>query len=75
MTRNGSGKTRQDQCVCVRSNLPPHTLGSQKSGTKAMDSSQYGNDFFKGDLAKNALFESYGVICLLQQSAATMQCS
>ena len=37
-------------CVCVRSNLPPHTHWNHKSEVPT-DSSQYGNDF-KGDLTK-----------------------
>ena len=60
-------------CVCVRSNMPPHTLESQKRGTNGFIAIR--ERFKKGDLAKNALFKSDGVICLPQQSMATMQCS
>ena len=43
-------------CVCVRSNLPPHTLESQNTdNTERLKK--------KGDLAKNILFKSYGIIC------------
>ena len=47
--------------VCVRSNLPPHTLESQKRGTNGFIAKR--KIFLKGDLAKNVSFKSYGVIC------------
>ena len=48
---------------CVRSNLPPHTLESQKR-----DTSQY--EKHSTDFTKNASFKSYGVICSPRAAAA-----
>ena len=49
-------------CVCVRSNLPPHTLESQKRVTNGFIAIR--ESFLNcNDLAKNASFKSYGVIC------------
>ena len=46
-------------CVCVRSNLPPHTLESQKRETNGFIAIQ---ELFKvfADFAENASFQSYG---------------
>ena len=49
-------------CVCVRSNLPPHTLESQKRDTNGFIATQEPFLIF-ADFAKNASFKSYGVIC------------
>ena len=56
-------------CMCVRSNLPPHTLESQRE--IVTDSSQYGNNFLKGDFSKNVSFKSYGVIYLPRAAPAS----
>ena len=44
--------------VCVRSNLPPHTLESQKRGSYQRIHRKTEN-ILKGDLAKNVSFKSY----------------
>ena len=48
-------------CVCVHSNLPPHTLESQKRDTNGFIAirEQFKK---KGDFCKNVSFKSYGVI-------------
>ena len=48
-------------CVCVRSNLPPHRLESQKQDTNRFITIR--EHFLKGDFAKNVSFKSYGEIC------------
>ena len=50
-------------CVCVHSYLPPHTLESQKRDTNGFCAIQGSFEIF-ADFPKNALFKSYGVICL-----------
>ena len=53
-------------CVCVRSNLPPHTLESQERyDTNGLITIQ--EQFKKGDFCKNVSFKTYGVICYLEQ--------
>ena len=49
-------------CVCVRSNLPPHTLESQKRDTNIIIYCNTGTILNFADFAKNALFKSCGVI-------------
>ena len=48
--------------VCVRSNLPPHTLESQKRNTNGFYRNT-GTILNFADFPKNASFKSYGVIC------------
>ena len=49
-------------CICVRSNLPPNTLESQKRDTNGLIAIQ-GTVLNSTNFAKNASFKSYGVIC------------
>ena len=49
-------------CVCVHSYLPHHTLESQNRDTKVHSNTAIVFNF--ADFPKNALFESYGIICL-----------
>ena len=48
-------------CVCVRSNLPPHTLDSQMRDTNGFVAIRE-PFFYFADFPQNALFKSYGVI-------------
>ena len=50
-------------CMCVYVLICRLTHWNYKS-EGPMDSSEYRNDFKNGDLAKNALFKSYDIICL-----------
>ena len=58
--------------VCVRSNLSPHTLESQKRGTNGYIAKL--KRFKKGDLTKNVSFKSYGVICYPRAAQASQRC-
>ena len=57
-------------CICVRSNLPPHTLESQKRDSNGFIAIQ--ELIKKGDFYKNVSFKSYGVICLPQAAPASL---
>ena len=59
-------------CMCVHSNLPPHTLESQKRDTNGFIAIR--EQFLKGDLKKHVLFKSYGIICLPRAAPASYRC-
>ena len=48
-------------CMCVRSNLPPHTLESQTRYQRIHRNT--GTILYFANFAKNGSFKSYGVIC------------
>ena len=49
-------------CMCVHSNLPPHTLELQNNTGIVLNFA---------DFPKNASFKSYGVICLPRAGSAS----
>ena len=61
-------------CVCmsVRSNLPPHTLESQKRDANGFIAIR--ERLKKGDFCKNVSFKSYGVMCLPRAAPASYRC-
>ena len=59
-------------CVCVRSNLPPHTLESQKKRYPRIHRNTGTRQFLIfADFAKNSSFKGYGVICSLRAAPAS----
>ena len=58
-------------CMCVHSYLPPHTLESQKRDTNKSIAIQGGIVLNFANFTKNALFKSYGMICLPRAAPAS----